>query len=718
MSQIKEVKPKIITLNTPCIRNQRTLICLQKQEQYNWSKWDAVVTSLDDYYKWSKYASIVGIILEYIPIQRCHTFHEELFKLSPHVPIICLSNDILKTKSQEYWADNYDNIVQLDMLHEDYPYLGHAWNHTRDDAVAMFAHLCRYNRIVDCTVSEARMTTFQGNITVENGIFPPGVWLVTQYFRHSDEERAKEILECLQRNAECADINTIILLTERDYSKDWQHLRTNKIKQFVMKKRLTYAHFIQFVKDRVPKNTFAILANADIFMDKLTDLWKINLKNAMFSLLRWDVKDLDNLATAEVFGPRADSQDAWIVLSDSVKDVKWNYDPLNIQLGQPGCDNAFAGQMLQNRFVLYNPALTLKTYHLHKTEIRNYTKADTIRAKLYINLVPSYIIDTKQEKMTDPIHTFSNETVAFEIKSSSLSNEITYCTMLEKDGRYKWEPSVENYYFDEIEVHHWSNACVTPNGLVYTPYMIYPGDDEKYPYWNTSNIHILTPLQKTEQMIAIPLPNTTIFMNPDTYILYYLSRVLRFLKQFPNASFWVPEEYAEYLQDFNITSKPLFVSNDSACYANEVIGCVPGASEIGKEEIAILREHLPLWAPSPVHKRCVVVGEFHHKKQLGEILYKDWFIEFQDDARFDSLIGASLCILVDKPFTKIWALPKGATFIEFQQELEMTGENQHLAHVCELQSWVLLLSKGPVQQVQQQIMKELNRWFTKNEDTI
>ena len=62
MSQIKEVKPKIITLNTPCIRNQRTLIWLQTQEQYNWSKWDAVVTSLDDYYKWSKYTSIVGII--------------------------------------------------------------------------------------------------------------------------------------------------------------------------------------------------------------------------------------------------------------------------------------------------------------------------------------------------------------------------------------------------------------------------------------------------------------------------------------------------------------------------------------------------------------------------------------------------------------------------------------------------------------------------------
>ena len=171
---------------------------------------------------------------------------------------------------------------------------------------------------------------------------------------------------------------------------------------------------------------------------------------------------------------------------------------------------------------------------------------------------------------------------------------------------------------------------------------------------------------------------------------------------------------------FNISSKPLFISNDSACYADEVIGCIPGPFEIGKEEIAILREHHPLWSPSPIHKRCVVIGEFHHKKQLNEI-FKYWFIEFQEETRFNSLIGTSLCILMDTSLSasaKLWTLPKGATFIEFQQELEITGENQHLAHVCELKSWVLLLSKGSVQQIQQQIIKELTRWFTKNEDTI
>jgi len=705
------IKSKVITLNTPCVRTQRTLIWLQKQDQRDWKKWDAVVTSLEDYMKWYKHANIVGIILD---LNKTNTFYEEfyedLFKISPHVPMIVLSNKILSTKSQEYWADNYDNIVQLDTLEEDYPYLGHPWDGTTEDSVALFTHLCRYNRLVDCPVSATRMQTFNGCLQLEKGIVPPTAWLITQYFHHPDASRAAEIMECLKKNVECADIKTIILLTENDYSKDWQHLKSTKIQQFIIKKRLTYAHFLQFVKDRVPKNTITMLANADIFMDSMLDLWRINLKSKMLALLRWDITDTSDLDSAEIFGPRADSQDTWIVLSDSVKEIEWAYEQFDVQLGQPGCDNLFAGKMLQNRFVLYNPAMTFKTYHLHATEIRNYTKADTVRAKLYVNLVPSYIIDTKQEKMTDPIHTMTNELVSFEVKSSSISNEITYCTMLEKEGRYKWEPSVENHYFDEIPVYGWQNACVTPNGLVYTPYTIYPGDDEKYPYWKSSTVTIFTPLQQTNQMIAIPLEDMTVFEHPDTYILYYFSRVLRLLKQYPKASFWAPNR--ECLLDYNVQNM-LYVSNDTACYAKEVIGYVPGPAEIGKEEIQLLREYLPHWKSTPVDKRCVIIGAYN--KEISD-LFPNWTIQFEEEASFEALVGASLCITQTKSAkatANLWALPKEAMVVEFQQELEVHGEIQHIAHVAELKSWVILLSKGSPQQIQQQTVHELKRWTKK-----
>jgi hypothetical protein len=711
---IKQVKPKIITLQTPCIRNQRTLVWLQKQTHTSWKKWDAIVTSLEDYDRWSSKATIVGIILDTL---KQHEY-EHLFAISSHVPMILLSRTILSTKPEEYWTDNYDNLVCLDDMVEQYPYLGHAWDNSTEDAIGLFAYLHRYNRIVDCDVPMIRFHRFQENCTLERGIVPPMIWLVAQYFRHSDEARAREIMETLKQNTVCADIGTIVLLTERDYSKDWRHIQTKKIQQIVIGKRLTYAHFLQYVKERVPKNTIVMLANADIFFEDLSDLWKINMKSVMLSLLRWDVKEDSD---PELFGPRADSQDTWIVLSDSVKEVTWKYEPFDIQLGKPGCDNIFAGLMLRNHFVLYNPALTLKTYHLHLTAIRNYNNDDVIRASLYVNIVPGHIIDTKQETPVHTIATFSNEVVSFEVQSSSLSNEIAYCTMLEKEGRYKWEASVENFYFDEISVYQWDNACVTPNGLVYTPYRIYPGDDQQYPYWNASTVTIYTPLQQTEQMIAIPLPSTTLFMSSSEYVLYYLSRVLRFLTQYPHASFWIPEPYHYCLSTFGIQSTPLIVSNTTACYAKQVIGYLPGANEIGKEEITILRDRIPQWIASPVYKRCVIVGEFHHKKQLSELLCKEWFIEYIEEATIDAAVGTSLCIVTTplrSAWASLWALPKHAFLIEFQQELEINGELQHLAHVSELRSWVLLLSKGSQVQVQKQLMKLITMWFIVHEEEI
>jgi hypothetical protein len=159
----------------------------------------------------------------------------------------------------------------------------------------------------------------------------------------------------------------------------------------------------------------------------------------------------------------------------------------------------------------------------------------------------------------------------------------------------------------------------------------------------------------------------------------------------------------------------LYVSNDTACYAKEVIGYVPGPAEIGKEEIQLLREYLPHWKPTPVDKRCVVIGAYN--KEISD-LFPNWSVQFEKEASFEALVGASLCIMQTTANAKLlaanlWALPKEAMVVEFQQELEVHGEIQHIAHVAELKSWVILLSKGSPQQIQQQTVHELKRWTKK-----
>jgi hypothetical protein len=466
--------------------------------------------------------------------------------------------------------------------------------------------------------------------------------------------------------------------------------------------------------------------------DSLVDLWKMNLTDRMLALLRWD--DPADGGKPSIFGPRADSQDCWILLSDSVKNKVWNKSVFDFPLGQAGCDNAFAGHMLRQRFVLSNPSMTFQTFHLHNSNIRNYDKKNYIRSDLYLNLVPTYIIDTKQEQVPDKRpQSICNELVCFEVQSNSMSNEITYCTMLEKEGRYKWEPSVENHYFEPaIPVYTWKQACVTSNGLVYDPYTIYIGkhaDKPEYNYWKNAKVDIFTPLQKCEQLFAIPFEDDRVFHHPHTYLLQYVSRCARLLKEYPGTSFWIPNGFAPYLEalDWNSVGKWKGVEW-GAGWAEKVIGFLPSpsSSELGLEDIQMLRSMLPSWKPAPSDRICVIVSDTvlsssFIQYHISSFLH-DWTIHTvtsDDLGKYDLLVGASLCILVggqdtQPKWSSLWALPQGCCVIEFQQELDMNGEFQHLCHMAQWKSWILFLEKGPVSDVQQQVMEQLRKWYTKN----
>lgn len=438
--------PKLLTLNAPTIRNQRTLVWLKMQKTtVSWSKWDGIVTSLSDYHTWSPLANIVGIVITSIDTN-IDTFVKELSSISKNITMILLPQSILNQQPEEFWAEQFDNILNLDHLLMPYPFIKEVWDGSLEDAIALFALLCRYHRVVDCHVSKKRFDICSPHITFTYDERPNTVWMITQFFHHPSKERRQEINECLIRNCACPHIDQIVLLNETDFSNDWTKVHkkgpnkgkfiiegAEKIKQIIIGSRLTYADFLKYVKENIPTNVYAILCNADIYLgNSLLDLWKINMKDKMLALLRWDVDETDNV---KIFGPRADSQDTWIVLSDSIKQRTWKDETFRFMIGQAGCDNAFAGHMLRQGFMLTNPALTFQTYHLHNTNIRDYDKKNFIRSDLYINIAPSYIIDTKQ--LTVPVTSptcICNELVSFEIKSSSLSNEITYCTMLEKRG--------------------------------------------------------------------------------------------------------------------------------------------------------------------------------------------------------------------------------------------------------------------------------------------
>ena len=69
-------------------------------------------------------------------------------------------------------------------------------------------------------------------------------------------------------------------------------------------------------------------------------------------------------------------------------------------------------------------------------------------------------------------------------------------------------------------------------------------------------------------------------------------------------------------------------------------------------------------------------------------------------------------------WSKLWALPHDCCVVEFQQELALNGEFQHLCHVASWKSWVLLLSKGSTTDVQAQVMEQWTAWYKKHQGEI
>lgn len=753
-----------MSLSTPTVRNQRTLIWLQHHSPaIPWWKWDSVVDSLDAYHRWNAQgANVIGVILCADRMSTTSSVEstiwlDEVYTVAKRVQFVLLPRKIIQWKSEDYWRENFDNVFIIDDLHEMYPFVGGAWDGSVADAIGLLGIIGRYHRLVDVSLGQeqGQGQRVYHEMTIEHGVRPVELVWFTQFYTSKEKKRTQELRDCLRRNVRNRWVDRVVLLNEQDESAAWASFPPKdvaKIEQRVIGHRLTYADFFQEVNRRWPVgnplDAVVALGNADIYVgEEMAEVWRIRWEDRAICLLRWDDHG-EGTNRARLFGPRSDSQDVWMFSAASVAARRWDWKEVDIPLGKPGCDNAILRPLLQQRFLLSNPALSLKTYHLHISGVRTYGKADAIYSPVYIHLEPTYLIDTKQETVPCQSPQYvCNETVPFTVRSSSMSNEITYCTMLEKEGRYRWEPMVENYYFEPaIPVYTWSNgAGVTPNGLVYDLYRIYTGraaiQHPEYNYWPAAGVDLFTPLRTASRMAAIPLADAEgVFRERDVYTLFYGSRYLRLRSLSPETplGYWMPSSHAGAWEGGEVNwigsdawkADALVWEKGTACWAKEVVGFLPSPSvaELGREDVGMLRQHRRGWLVAPSVRegvrRCVVVGDGvitgEWIKGLEGVLGTGWEVErIMPGYTSDAWFGASLCLLVGGPDTHakwapIWMLPKGAVLLEFQQELTMSGECQHVAHISDLASWIFLLSKGSVADIQTDLLAGVKGWWAKH----
>jgi len=202
---------------------------------------------------------------------------------------------------------------------------------------------------------------------------PGNINLFQQFYINKIDERQNEIRKTLLYNCNNNSINNIYLLNERIYTDEELGVKSDKIKQFVIGKRITYQDVITFVENNMIDG-YIIISNSDIFFDKsINNIQKCQLikdkKVYCLNRFNFDSKNLSGL-DLDLSG-RPDCQDVWIYHS-KFNNVLFNKDIFEIELGTPGCDNKIIYLFKLLGFNCYNEPEIIKSYHFHKIMTRNY----------------------------------------------------------------------------------------------------------------------------------------------------------------------------------------------------------------------------------------------------------------------------------------------------------------------------------------------------------
>ena len=154
--------------------------------------------------------------------------------------------------------------------------------------------------------------------------------------------RDAELKLCLKKNRECKSVDEVVLMDGRP----------------------TFNQFFARIAEVAGPDDISIIINSDVWLNGTIDAAKSMRADEAYTLTRWDVQAVGD----PIFFGRKDSADTWIIRGKP-RPMKANFG-----LGIPGCDNRIAAILADAGYVVSNPSLTIRTYHVHLSEIRRQGK--------------------------------------------------------------------------------------------------------------------------------------------------------------------------------------------------------------------------------------------------------------------------------------------------------------------------------------------------------
>jgi hypothetical protein len=643
-------------------------------------------------------------------------------------------------------------------LYDLYPYLGEPLKKDDDltKVLISMAHILRHNRIAlvgdESLVSKkdlqktleawahACCKTPTPNLLylsdTATDVCVPRCWMIQQYYVDSNNRRAREIRTCLEKNLACEFVDHVLLLNESNHDLPAHP----KLQSIILGHRLRYFDIFVAIKSKIPAGDFIVFANSDIYLNEtLSYLWKIGLEqNRMFlSLLRWEEGE-----PPVIFGPRADSQDAWIIARNCV-DFEPDEEELGFPFGKPGCDNAISLIMMRKRFFVSNPAYSIKTIHLHSSQIRRYNPRDVLYRAHYLYVEPSAIqgfsvVSDMNEKRYNPSETIVKawntgrlgSSFARPILCDKPADVATVCSMLRREGTYNFLPEDANLWTPPPSGAPLycikGGSFVNSAGLVSNFREILTGGNPVWTKnWETTLQSTLMPCVHVPSIVAVSFEESW-GKSLGKWALHYLPRALAVRETVragghPPPEFIVPQidSIGAFLADCkwagadsrgNITVVPYLEESN---YYADTVWAVPPLTEKNlptAEDIALLRSllpHEPKFESKPIVVFCVeddpesICSRVWAEMVAENLFHTGWTVRYvgSDDnasTRRKAFADASWIFGGDAGLDWIWLAGKGATVMEFVKDYEPNGDHIHLAGAAGLRYIMGVIKREPL----------------------
>ena len=767
---------RILHTETQIHADLKTLVWLRSSFQPSplWTRWFAVITDID----------ALGLY-NGMPLAIILTSGADLGAWLAVLPTVCNAGSdtllvapgsVIEALAQKGFTS--ERALVVEDLMEGYPYLGEpvAAGDSVEKVIVSLAHILRMNRIVWTSAAEREELPFgvraqldawvrccHGVVKhVEQGASDsciPKTWLIQQYFRHPSNRRHREITTCLERNIACPLIDHILLLNEQDYP---DMPKSTKIVVDTLGHRMTYYDVFQAILKNVPAGDFVVIANSDIwFNETLKHLWRIGLaeRQLFLALLRWE--DKGEAGDATIFGPRADSQDTWIVARDSITFTPTE-DDFGFPFGKSGCDNAFALVMMRKKFLVVNPAYTIKTFHLHTTNIRNYDPRDVLYRPFYLYVDPTAIQTCIVNRNIKAIVKLPDQAASLwnnrQLGRSFVRPMLgvddngvkTVCSMLRRNETYVFSANEQNLWTPPprgLPLYNLKGGTfVTSGGLISNFLELLVGDHPLWVSgWEGSAQSSLMNSIHVPHMIAVPCePECASALS--AWCLKYLPRVLELRALVKRAGCVVPEFLVPQITDIgtflndcewkafsgdiggpngNITVIPMM--SDFNYYSEDVWALPPDKDHVyvTAEDVDLLRNLLPSTTAAdevdgPVAVFCVddsdtsVLTSSWSEEIVDKVMPKGWKVRYVGAADLPSvrrkafanaswIFGQGACL------DWMWYAPKGATVMEFMSDMEPNGDHVHLAGACGLRYILGVIKKEPREVQRQSAMMDINK---------